>query len=96
MHELAQVAAVVASSDGEGYLLALLAAGPVAGIAVYASIYRRYRNQDKTHVFERETRIAASPVQGDDTKVDEVIGTRRRRIDGDLIDQPRVRVRRVP
>ena len=96
VHELAQVAAVVASSDGEGYLLALLAAGPVAGIAVWTTIYRRYRNQDKTHVYERETAIAAAPVQGDDAKVDEVIGTRRRRIEGDVIDQPRIRVRRVP
>jgi len=97
VHAFADVAGVVASSsDSEGLLFALLAAGPVAGIAIYTAIYRRYRNQDKTHVFEHETRIAASPVQGDDAKVDEVIGTRRRRIEGDLIDQPRVRVRRVP
>lgn len=93
---LSHVAAVVASSDGEGFLLALLAAGPAVGIAIYTSVYRRYRNQDKTHVFEHETHIAAAPVQGDDTKVDEVIGTRRRRIEGDVIDEPRVRVRRVP
>lgn len=93
---LMQVAAVVASSDGEGFLLALLAAGPAAGIAIYTTVYRRYRNQDKTHVFEHETHIEIAPVQGDDVKVDEVKGTRRRRIEGDVADQPRVRVRRVP
>ena len=96
MDALAQVAAVVASSDGEGLLLALLAAGPAVGIAIYATVHRRYRNQDKTHVFEQETHIAAAPVQGDDVKVDEVKGTRRRRIEGDVADQHRVRVRRVP
>lgn len=96
MDGIGQVAAVVASSDGEGFLLALLAAGPAVGIAIYTTVYRRYRNQDKTHVFEHETHIAAAPVQGDDVKVDEVRGTRRRRIEGDVIDRPRVRVRRVP
>ncbi|SDH12234.1 hypothetical protein SAMN04489720_0115 [Agrococcus jejuensis] len=96
MDGLGQVAAVVASSDGEGFLLALLAAGPAVGIAIYTTVYRRYRNQDKTHVFEHETHIAAAPVQGDDVKVDEVKGTRRRRIEGDVVDAPRIRVRRVP
>jgi len=93
---LVAVAAVVASSDGEGFLFALLAAGPATGIAIYTTVYRRYRNQDKTHVFEQETHIAPGPVRGDDAKVDEVRGTRRRRIEGDVIDQPRQRVRRVP
>jgi len=96
MDGLTQVAAVVASSDGEGFLLALLAAGPAVGIALYTTVYRRYRNQDKTHVFEHETHIEIAPVQGDDVKVDEVKGTRRRRIEGDVADQHRVRVRRVP
>lgn len=93
---LPHAAAVVASSDGEGLLFALLAAGPAVGIAIYTTVYRRYRNQDKTHVFEHETHIEIAPVQGDDAKVDEVKGTRRRRIEGDVADQPRVRVRRVP
>lgn len=93
---LSQAVAVVASSSSEGFLLALLAAGPAAGVAIYTTISRRYRNQDKTHVFEQETRIAAAPVQGADEKVDEVKGTRRRRIEGDVADEHRVRVRRVP
>lgn len=94
--ELAGIAAVVASSDGQGYLFALLAAGPAVGIGIYTAIYRRYRNQDRTHRFEQETHIEASPIRGDDAKVDEVKGTQRRRIEGDVIDQPRQRVRRVP
>jgi hypothetical protein len=92
----AQVVAIVASSDGEGFLFALLAAGPAVGIAIYTTIHRRYRNQDQTHRFEQETHIEASPIRGDDVKVDEVRGTRRTRIEGDVVDEPRRRVRRVP
>lgn len=79
-------------SDDSGLLLLL--AGPVGATALYWTLYRYYRNTDKSHGFERETKVEAKPVTGSDEKVDEVTGTQRTRIDGDNVDEYRVRVRR--
>jgi len=73
----------------------LLAAGPAGATALYWALYRYYRNTDKSHAFERETDIEARPVTGADTKVGEVKGTQRRRIDGDNAGAHRQRVKRV-
>jgi hypothetical protein len=82
-------------SDGSGSPLLLLA-GPVAGAAIYGAIYRYYRNADKTDQFERETRVALKDaITGDDQKIDEVHGTRERRINGGNADRFRVRVARL-
>ncbi len=72
----------------------ILVAGPAGAIAVYTAIFRYYRNTDKTNQFERETRVEAKPVTGTDQKVDEVHGTRNRRIDGDNSEHFRQRVNR--
>jgi hypothetical protein len=81
-------------SDGG---LALLLLGPAGGAGLYWSLYRYYRNTDKSHAFERETAIEAKPVAGADAdhKVDTVEGTRESRIDGDNVRDYRRRVQRL-
>jgi hypothetical protein len=80
-------------SDDSG--LWLLLAGPAGATALYWTLYRYYRNTDKSHGFERETKVEAQPVRGTDFKVDEVTGTQRRRINGDNVSDYRARVRRI-
>lgn len=82
-------------SDDGG--LWLLAAGPAGATALYWALYRFYRNTDKSHGFERETKVEATPVTGSesDTKIDENNGTQQTRIDGDNVGAYRKRVQRI-
>ena len=80
------------SEDGG---LWLLLAGPVGATALYWTLYRYYRNTDKSHGFERETKVEAKPVSGTDEKIDEIKGTQRSRIEGDNVSDYRQRVKRV-
>jgi hypothetical protein len=82
-------------SDDGG--LWLLAAGPVGATALYWTLYRYYRNTDKSHSFEHETKVEAKPVTGaeSDTKVDTIEGTQQTRIDGDNVAAYRTRVQRI-
>jgi hypothetical protein len=82
-------------SDDGG--LALLLLGPAGGAGLYWTLYRYYRNTDKSHAFERETTVDAKPVTGSesDRKVDEIKGTRETRIDGDNVAAYRTRVERI-
>jgi hypothetical protein len=80
------------SDDGGLFLLAL---GPVGGTALYWALYRYYRNTDKSHGFERETKVEAKPVTGDDRKTGEVKGTQATRVDGDNVGAYRNRVTRI-
>ena len=82
-------------SDDGG--LWLLAAGPVGATALYGTLYRYYRNTDKSHGFEHETKVEAKPVTGaeSDTKVDTIEGTQQTRIDGDNVAAYRTRVQRI-
>jgi hypothetical protein len=80
-------------SDDGG--LWLLLSGPAGATALYWALYRYYRNTDKSHAFERETKVDAKPVTGSDHKVDEVKGTQRTRIEGDNVGAYRQRVQRV-
>jgi hypothetical protein len=80
-------------SDDGG--LWLLAAGPAGATALYWALYRYYRNTDKSHAFERETKVEAKPVTGSDSKVDEIKGTREKRIRGDNVTAYRTRVQRI-
>ena len=80
-------------SDETG--LALLALGPAGAVGLYWALYRYYRNTDKSHAFERETRVEAKPVTGSDSKVGTNNGTRDRRIKGDNVREYRRRVERV-
>ena len=75
--------------------LALLLLGPAGGAGLYWALYRYYRNTDKSHAFEHETRIEAKPVTGSDNKVGENNGTQARRITGDNVSDYRERVQRV-
>jgi hypothetical protein len=80
-------------SDDSG--LWLLLAGPASATALYWTLYRYYRNTDKSHGFERETKVEARPVTGSDAKVDEITGTQRTRIEGDNVGAYRARVLRI-
>ncbi|KAA1418478.1 hypothetical protein F0U44_08160 [Nocardioides humilatus] len=73
----------------------LLAAGPAGGAATYWAFWRYYRNTDKSHQFERDTIIAAQPVQGGEEKVDHISKTRDSDIDGDNSNNHRQRVQRI-
>jgi hypothetical protein len=82
-------------SDDGG--LSLLLLGPAGATGLYWALYRYYRNTDKSHAFERETKVEAKPVTGadQDRKVDEVKGTRNKRIDDDNVHDYRDRVERI-
>jgi hypothetical protein len=80
-------------SDGNG--LALLALGPAGAAGFYWALYRYYRNTDKSHAFERETRVEAKPVTGSDAKVGTNNGTRNRRVEGDNVAEYRRRVQKI-
>lgn len=83
------------SGGGSGEL-ALLLAGPVSGTALYAAVYRYYRNADKRHAFESETSVALKhEISGEEKKVDEVKGTRDSRIEGDNARDFRSRVAKL-
>ena len=72
--------------------LALLLLGPASGAGLYWALYRYYRNTDKSHDFERETKVDAGPVTGSDEKIGTNNGTRERRIKGDNVREYRQRV----
>ena len=80
------------SDDGS---LALLLLGPAGATGLYWMLYRYYRNTDKSHAFERETKIDAKPVTGTDHKVGDIKGTRESRISGDNLREYRQRVERL-
>ena len=80
-------------SDDGG--LSILLLGPAGATGLYWFLYRYYRNTDKSHDFEHETKVDAKPVTGLDAKVDEVTGTRETRITGDNVREYRQRVERV-
>lgn len=80
-------------SDDGG--LSLLLLGPAGATGVYWALYRYYRNTDKSHAFERETKVEAKPVTGSERKVGENNGTRQQRISGDNVQDYRERVSRM-
>ena len=80
------------SYDGSLWLLAI---GPAGATALYWALYRYYRNTDKSHAYERESKVVAQPVTGSDHKVDTNNGTQERRIDGDNVSAYRQRVGRM-
>ncbi len=86
---------VAAADDGDGGPIWLLALGPAGGAGVYFLAWRYYRNTDKSHSFERETRIEAKPITGNDAKVDEIKGTKKSGIDGNNRSNHRQRVQRL-
>ncbi|MEO6185645.1 MAG: hypothetical protein ABIP38_04695 [Steroidobacteraceae bacterium] len=75
--------------------LALLALGPAGAAGLYWALYRYYRNTDKSHAFERETRVEAKPVTGSDIKVGTNNGTQASRIEGDNVTEYRRRVQKI-
>ncbi len=92
---IATLASLIFAASKEGSPAWLLALGPAGGGALYWSLFRYYRNTDKSHSFETETRVTAQPITGNDRKIDEVKGTRRTSVDGDNHANHRQRVQRV-
>lgn len=91
---LAAYAVEVHAESGTPWVLLL--AGPAGAVAVYWTLFRYYRNTDKSHSFERETLIEAMPVTGQDHKIDTVRGTERREVRGNNVSEHRQRVQRLP
>lgn len=82
-----------ASSDSGPVWLLIL--GPAAGGGMYYGLWQYYRNTNKSHSFETETRVTAQPVTGTDQKTGEVKGTRKSSVDGSNVSNHRQRVQRV-
>jgi hypothetical protein len=82
------------SDDGGLWLLLL---GPAGATGLYWALYRYYRNTDKSHAFERETKVESRPIAGvdKDRKIGEVKGTRESRIRGNNVSAYRKRVQRI-
>ncbi|HVQ13593.1 MAG TPA: hypothetical protein VMS40_08380 [Vicinamibacterales bacterium] len=80
-------------SDDSG--LALLLIGPAGAAGLYWALYRYYRNTDKSHAFERESKVDAKPVTGTDLMVGTNNGTQDSRITGDNVHEYRKRVTRM-
>ncbi len=80
-------------SDDNG--LALLALGPAGAVGLYWALYRYYRNTDKSHAFERESKVVAKPVTGSDQKIGTNNGTRETEIQGNNVHDYRRRVERI-
>ena len=89
------IAEIVMATSGDSGPLWLLAAGPAGAAATYWSLYRYYRNNDKSHAFERDTLIKPQPVQGGEERVDHISRTRDSGIDGDNSGKHRQRVKRL-
>jgi hypothetical protein len=87
-------AAVMAAEDDGGPVWLLLA-GPAGAGGVYFLSWRYYRNTHTSHGFERETRIEAKPITGNDAKMSEIKGTKKSGIDGDNRSNHRQRVQRL-
>lgn len=75
----------------------LLALGPAGAAGLYWMLYRYYRNTEKSHRFEQETKVEAQAITGEDAdvKVDEIQGTQEASIRGNNVGAYRQRVRRV-
>ena len=86
---------VAMATSGDSAPVWLLAAGPAGAGATYWALYRYYRNNDKSHAFERDTLIKAQPVTGDEDKIDHISRTRDSDIDGDNSEKHRSRVERL-
>ena len=86
---------VLASANGDGGPTWMLVLGPAGAGATYYFSWRYYRNTHQSHAFERETRIEAQAVTGNDAKVDEIKGTKKSGIDGDNHTNHRQRVQRL-
>lgn len=96
LHELASTLApaTLVAAEGDDSPVFLLILGPVGGAGVYFGLWRYYRNTTASHAFERETRISAQPITGNDAKVKEITGTKKSGIDGDNRTNHRQRVQR--
>ena len=92
---IAALLATILAADGDAPVWLLLL-GPAGAGGVYYGLWHYYRNASRSHSFEKETRVAAQPITGNDQQVNTVKGTKRTSIEGDNRDEYRARVQRMP
>ncbi len=85
---------VTFAAEGDGGPVWLLILGPAGAGGAYFAMWSYYRNTQRSHDFEHETRIVAQPPTGHDAKVNEITGTKKSGIDGDNRTNHRQRVQR--
>ncbi|AXK47099.1 hypothetical protein DXU92_14460 [Brachybacterium saurashtrense] len=81
-------------SSSDGIFLPFLL-GPLTFAGIYIGIYRFYRNTDKRHRYERETKVAVGNLQQDDRRTGRKTGQRSRSMDGRNDTDHLTRVRRL-
>ena len=86
---------MLVAADDSGGSTWLLLLGPAGAGAAYFGLWRYYRNTDKSHSFERETRIEARSITENDAKIDEIKGTQKKWTDGHNEADHRKRVQRL-
>lgn len=74
--------AMSSDSDGSFFPYLFLLSGPV----FFFVIYTKYRNKDKRHYHERETRSQMANLRAADQKVNRVVGVSNSKIRGDNSD----------
>lgn len=75
--------ALSSDSDGSFFPYLFLLSGPV----FFFVIYTKYRNKDKRHHHERETKSQMANLRAADQKVNRVVGVSNSRIRGDNADR---------
>lgn len=83
------------SGDGAIGIAFPFVAGPAVFAAIYGGIYRYYRNTDKRHHFERETKVSVGNLDAGDRKVGENNRQQSRRMRGRNSTDHLQRVRRI-
>lgn len=83
--------AVHADSDSDPTAI-LLAAGPLAGVAFFVWVFRRYRNIDKRHVYEHSPNVKSAVTKAQDNFIRRVDGSRDSKIKNGNYGMPTWRI----
>lgn len=83
--------AVHAGSDHDPTAM-LLVAGPLAGVAFFVWVFRRYRNIDKRHVYEHSPNVKSAVTKAQDNFIRRVDESRDARIKNGNYELPTWRI----
>lgn len=95
MNVLLLINVYASSSEGDLALYAL-AAGPLAGIAFFSYIFRRYRNIDKRHKYEHSPHVRSSVTKTEDRFLGTVKESREARVRSENYENPTWRIGEAP